>query len=263
MDIRGKVALVTGGASGLGRGMADRLLADGAEVIVFDLNCDNLEELGQKYGTGLLAVQGDVADETAVKTALDVIMATKGRLDICVHCAGTGGFMGTLLPDGSPHELAHFRRLIDVNLVGTFNVDRFAAAAMAKNAPDAETGERGVIINTASIAGLEAQEGMLAYGASKAGVIGMTLPLTRDLSKHGIRVNAIAPGFFTSGLTAGIQGPFLDYLLTLNEFPQKPGEPAQFASLAAEIIRNVYLNGEVIRLDAGTRAPARLSGWTE
>ena len=261
MDIRDKVALVTGGASGLGLGMAERLLADGAKVAILDLKTDGAGALTAANPDRVLIFAGDVAEEAPVKAAVDGTVEAWGRLDICVHCAGTGGFMGTLLPDGSPHELAHFRHLIDVNLIGTFNVDRLAAAAMARNEPDAETGERGVIINTASIAGLEAQEGMLAYGASKAGVVGMTLPLTRDLSRHGIRVNAIAPGFFTTGLTAGIEGPFLDYLLALNEFPKKAGQPAQFASLAAEIIRNVYLNGEVIRLDAGTRAPARIEGW--
>lgn len=261
MDVRDKVALVTGGASGLGRGMVERLLADGAKVAILDIKTAGADALKKEHPDRVAVFSGNVAEEAPVEVAVDGTLATFGGLDICVHCAGTGGFMGTLLPDGQPHELAHFKHLIDVNLIGTFNVDRLAAAAMAKNDPEPETGERGVIINTASIAGLEAQEGMLAYGASKAGVIGMTLPLTRDLSKHGIRVNAIAPGFFASALTADIKGPFLDYLLTLNEFPRRPGQPAQFASLAAEIIRNEYLNGEVIRLDAGTRAPPRIEGW--
>lgn len=256
MDIKGSVAFVTGGASGLGAGMVQKLVDEGAKIAIFDRDADKGIALAAKYGDSTLFFAGDITQEEPVQAAIDATVAAWGDIGICVHCAGVGGF-APVADENGPQDLEIFRDMITINLVGTFNVNRLIAARMIKNAPDPQTGERGIIINTTSIAGMEAQAGMIAYGASKAGVIGMTLPLTRDLSAWGIRACAIAPGFFDSALTEGMDEGFRDYLLNLNEFPKTAGQPSMFASLAAEIIRNIYMNGEVIRLDGGTRAPPR------
>ncbi|HKJ73882.1 MAG TPA: SDR family NAD(P)-dependent oxidoreductase [Alphaproteobacteria bacterium] len=256
MNLANKVAVVSGGASGLGAATAERLLSGGAKVAILDRNADLGRALADHHRGKALFIQTDVASAESAEAAFEKVAGEFGRVDICVGCAGIGGFTPTLT-DGAPLPLSDFETILDVNLVGTFNIARLAAAAMAKNEPDTDTGERGVIVLTASIAGLEGQAGMVSYSVSKAGIIGMILPLTRDLSPLGIRVMGIAPGLYDTPLTADMPQPFRDYLISTLEFPKRGGQPPEFSALVAHIIDNGYLNGEVIRIDAGTRAPPR------
>ncbi len=256
MNLANKVAVVSGGASGLGAATAERLLSGGAKVAILDRNADLGRALADHHRGKAFFIQTDVASAESAEAAFEKVAGEFGRVDICVGCAGIGGFTPTLT-DGAPLPLSDFERLLDINLVGTFNIARLAAAAMAKNEPDTDTGERGVIVLTASIAGLEGQAGMVSYSVSKAGIIGMILPLTRDLSPLGIRVMGIAPGLYDTPLTADMPQPFRDYLISTLEFPKRGGQPPEFSALVAHIIDNGYLNGEVIRIDAGTRAPPR------
>ena len=256
MRLEDKRAVVTGGASGLGAATVVRLAAGGAKVAILDRDVALGGALAGKVRSGALFIETDVVDEASADRAIGIAGQALGGLDICVNCAGVGGMGLTATPEG-PLPLAEFRRLIDINLVGTFNISRLAAARMIHNAPDPDTGERGVIVHTASISAFEGQTGMAAYSASKAGIVGMTLPMARDLSPHGIRVMTIAPGLFDTSLLAGLPEDFLNYLYTLNEFPKRGGDPREFAALVEQIITNAYLNGEAIRIDAGTRAPPR------
>lgn len=256
MNLANKVAVVSGGASGLGAATAERLLSGGAKVAILDRNADLGRALADHHRGKALFIQTDVASAESAEAAFEKVAGEFGRVDICVGCAGIGGFTPTLT-DGAPLLLSDFETILDVNLVGTFNIARLAAAAMAKNEPDTDTDERGVIVLTASIAGIEGQAGMVSYSVSKAGIIGMILPLTRDLSPLGIRVMGIAPGLYDTPLTADMPQPFRDYLISTLEFPKRGGQPPEFSALVAHIIDNGYLNGEVIRIDAGTRAPPR------
>jgi NAD(P)-dependent dehydrogenase (short-subunit alcohol dehydrogenase family) len=243
MRIEQSVAIVTGGASGLGQGTADLLRAAGAQVEVLDLQpCADNEAV-----TGTV----DVTSAEVVAAAIDAVVARHGRLDIAVHCAGIG-YAGRMLPKEGPMPLDVFERIIRVNLIGTFNVSRLAAAAMAKNAPG-EDGERGVIINTSSVAAYDGQIGQVPYAASKAAVAGMTLPMARELAKVGIRVMAIAPGLFHTPLVAALPAEAMQQLGATIPFPARLGTPAEYAALARHIIENRYLNGEVIRLDGALR----------
>ncbi|MBI5439870.1 MAG: SDR family NAD(P)-dependent oxidoreductase [Deltaproteobacteria bacterium] len=256
MEIQDKVAIVTGGASGLGKVTAERLLRGGAKVAVFDLNDALGRELVEAHPGRALYQAVNVADEASATAGVAATVEAFGAVHVCVNCAGIGG-AGRTVGRSGPMPLADFKRLVDVNLVGTFNVLRLAAAEMVKNAPTGPHGERGVIVNTASIAAYEGQMGQAAYAASKAGVVGLTLPVARDLAAFGIRVCAIAPGLFETPMIAQIPPPIKEQLVAQLEFPKRPGDPAEYAGLVLHLIENAYLNAEVIRLDAGTRPPPR------
>ena len=256
MKLSNKVAVVSGGASGLGAATVEMLLAGGAKVAILDRNADLGRALADHHRGKAIFIETDVRSAESAESAFEKIMGEFGRVDICVGCAGIGGFTPTLGEDG-PLPLSEFERILAVNLTGTFNIARLAAAAMAKNEPDPETEERGAIVLTASIAGLEGNAGMVSYAVSKAGIVGMVLPMTRDLSPLNIRVMGIAPGLYDTPLTADMPQPFRDYLISTLEFPKRGGQPPEFAALVGHIVDNEYLNGEVIRIDAGTRAPPR------
>lgn len=249
MHVEGVSAVVTGGASGLGAATARRLARKGATVVIADLQTELGEALATEIGGAF--VDTDVTDETQVQTAVDTAAAL-APLRVAVNCAGIAPPQRTLNRDGTPGELSHYELLIRVNLVGTFNATRLAAAAIAQTEP-LEHGQRGVIINTASVAAFDGQIGQVAYSASKAGIAGMTLPLARDLAIVGIRVCSIAPGIMDTPLLAGLPEKARESLATQVLFPQRLGDPDEFAHLAYHIVENDYLNGETIRMDGGIR----------
>ncbi|NWG72220.1 MAG: 3-hydroxyacyl-CoA dehydrogenase [Parvularculaceae bacterium] len=249
MKLGGVAAVVTGGASGLGGATAEALAREGARVAVWDMQADKGEAHARKIA-GVFC-QTNVADEESVKAALAKTLSAAGAPRVLVNCAGVAVAEKTVGKNGA-HVLSNFKRVIDVNLVGTFNCIRLVAEAMEKNEP-LEDGERGVIINTASVAAFDGQIGQAAYSASKAGVVGMTLPIARDLMNIGIRVNTIAPGIFWTPMMAGMDPKVRDALAAMVPFPKRLGKPEEFASLALEIVRNPMLNGEVIRLDGAIR----------
>jgi NAD(P)-dependent dehydrogenase (short-subunit alcohol dehydrogenase family) len=257
MQIADTVAIVTGGASGLGEATVLRLLAGGARVGIFDVNEGRGQALAARHAGRALFARVDVADEPSVVAGVAAVKAAFGALHVLVNCAGIPGHIGRTVSKKGPFPLAEFAKVIQVNLIGTFNAARLAAAEMLKNEPLGASGERGLIVNTASLAAFEGQMGQAAYSASKAGVLGLTLPMTRDLSQFGVRVCAIAPGLFETPMGAGTPPEVKARLIETLEFPKRLGDPAEFASLVAHLIENAYLNGEVIRLDAGTRAPPR------
>ncbi|MEN3301489.1 3-hydroxyacyl-CoA dehydrogenase [Pseudonocardia sp.] len=250
MDINGSVALVTGGASGLGLATTEKLLDAGASVVILDLK--NSEAVG-KLGDRVRFVAGDVTSEDSVKEALDVA-AELGTLRVAVNCAGTGNAIKTIGRKG-PFPLADFNRIIQINLVGTFNVIRLAAERIAQ--ADPIDGERGVIVNTASVAAFDGQIGQAAYSASKGGVVGMTLPIARDLAGAMIRVCTIAPGLFDTPLLAGLPEEAKASLGAQVPHPARLGSPSEYGALAAHIVANPMLNGEVIRLDGAIRMAPR------
>lgn len=253
MDIDGKVALVTGAASGLGRATAERLHASGARLVLVDTDRDAGKELADA-GVGVFA-PADVTSEAEVQGAVDQAVAI-GPLRVVVSCAGVGWGARIVDRNGNPHDLGLFRRIVDINLVGTFNVLRLAAVAMAASEP-ADGGERGVVVNTASIAAFEGQVGQAAYASSKGGVVGLTLTSARDLASRGIRVVSIAPGLFDTPMLDLVPAPTREVLTNAMAAPHRFGETAEFASLVLEIVRNPYLNGATIRLDAGLRMMPR------
>jgi NAD(P)-dependent dehydrogenase (short-subunit alcohol dehydrogenase family) len=262
MDIAGASAIVTGGASGLGAATVRVLTAAGASVTILDLQETAGHDLAAELGGGTLFVRTDVTSEDQVATAID---ATEGPLRVAVNCAGIGSAGRTVDRDGSPASLDAFRATIEVNLVGTFNVIARAAAAMAATEP-LEHGERGVIINTASIAAFEGQIGQAAYAASKGAIVGLTLPVARDLSSVGIRVNTIAPGIIfadpgsggaESAMIGQLDERYVESLAATVPFPKRLGYPSEYASLVMEIVRNGYLNGETIRMDGALRMGPR------
>ncbi len=255
MDIQGKTALIAGGASGLGEATARRLHQLGANVVVFDLNAERGEALAGELGEGFAFIPGSVTEEADAQRAVDEALTRFGGLHIAVNTAGIAT-PGRILGRSGPLSLATFSQVIAVNLIGTFNVMRLAAAAMQGNAPMAD-GERGVIINTASIAAYEGQIGQAAYAASKGGVVGLTLPAARDLAKWGIRVVTIAPGLFDTPLLAGLPDQVRNELGRQIPFPSRLGQPPEYAFLVQHIIENVLLNGEVIRLDGALRMGPR------
>jgi NAD(P)-dependent dehydrogenase (short-subunit alcohol dehydrogenase family) len=255
MEINGNTFLISGGASGLG-GATSRLLAEnGANVIIADINKEKGEALASDLGSKARFVETNVSNEESVKNAVGVAVSAFGVLRGAVNCAGIGVAEKTVGKDG-PHSLASFKRIIEVNLIGTFNVIRLAAAQMADQEPSAG-GERGVIINTASIAAFDGQIGQAAYSASKGGIVGMTLPIARDLARSGIRVVTIAPGLFDTPLLAGLSDDIRKALGAQIPFPPRLGAPAEYAALAKHIIENSMLNGEVIRLDGALRMPPK------
>ncbi len=252
MQLEGIGAFVTGGASGLGEATARLLAARGAKVAIFDLPRSQGAEVAKEIGPAALFVDGDVTSEEQVAGALDRAVGSFGELRALVNCAGIGSASRTVGKDGKPFDLAVFTRTIQVNLIGTFNVIRLAAARMVGNAPNSD-GERGAIVNTASVAAFEGQIGQAAYSASKGGVVGMTLPIARDLARHGIRCCTIAPGLFATPLLMGLPQPARDALAASVPFPPRLGRPPEFAALACQILENPALNGETIRLDGALR----------
>jgi NAD(P)-dependent dehydrogenase (short-subunit alcohol dehydrogenase family) len=253
MDVKNSVALVTGGASGLGLATTEALVAAGAKVVIVDLPGSPGDDVAKRLGDGVRFVAADVRDEEAVSGALDVA-AELGDLRVVVNCAGTGDAIKTVGKNGA-YPLDAFKRIIDINLIGTFNVIRLGAERMSKLEPIGE--ERGVIINTASVAAFDGQIGQAAYSASKGGVVGMTLPIARDLASLNIRVMTIAPGLFNTPLLASLPEEAKASLGNQVPHPSRLGEPVEFGALAAHIVANPMLNGEVIRLDGAIRMAPR------
>ncbi|MET0390040.1 MAG: 3-hydroxyacyl-CoA dehydrogenase [Polyangiales bacterium] len=255
MQIEGASAVVTGGASGLGEATVRRLHARGAHVLILDRDETRGPALAKELGNTAVFAKTDVTSEAEVQAAVERAQAL-APLRIAVNCAGIAWAQRTVNKDGIPHDLGFFTTVVTVNLIGTFNVLRLAAATIAKNAP-LSGGERGVIINTASVAAFDGQIGQLAYAASKAGVVGMTLPAARDLSKSGIRVLTIAPGTFNTPMLALLPEDQRQALASGIPFPPRLGEPDDYAQLALAIIDNGYLNGETVRLDGALRMPPK------
>ena len=254
MDRQGAAAIVTGGASGLGRATAERLAASGVKVVIVDLPSSDGAAVADELGDGVAFSPADVTDADAVEAAIDVA-EEMGPLRIAVNCAGIGPAKRVVGKDGSPADLDWFTTVLNVNLVGTFNVLRLAAARMVTHDPVGE--ERGVIVNTASAAAFDGQIGQAAYSASKGGVVGMTLPIARDLADKQIRVMTIAPGLFMTPLLMGLPQEALDSLGTQVPHPSRLGDPSEFAMMVDHIVANPMLNGETIRLDGAIRMAPR------
>jgi len=252
MKLSGSVALVTGAASGLGAATARRLVEGGAKVVVVDRDEARGGELARELGQTF--AKADVTDPAQVEAAI-ATAAALGPLRIAVSCAGVGWASRTLDKTGKPHDLELFKTVVGINLIGTFNVLRLAAAQIAK--ADAVAGERGVIVNTASVAAFDGQVGQIAYAASKAGVAGMTLPAARDLAPAGIRVVTIAPGIFDTPMLGALADDKRAALAADVVFPKRLGSPAEYGALVAAIVENGYLNGETIRLDGALRMPPK------
>ncbi len=256
MDIAGKVAIVTGGASGLGAATVKRFVGQGAKAAIFDVNDALGSALADELGGDVSYHRVDVTDEGSVGEAIEAVMAAFGAVHVCCNYAGIGTPGRTVGRDG-PLPLENFKRVIDVNLIGTFNVLRLAAVEISKNEPATPDGCRGVIINTASIAAYEGRIGQAAYSASKGGVVGMTLPIARDLSSVGIRVNTIVPGLIDTPMMAGLPDAARESLAGSVLFPKRLGAPEEIAQLAQTIVENDYINGECIRMDGGIRMQPR------
>jgi NAD(P)-dependent dehydrogenase (short-subunit alcohol dehydrogenase family) len=253
MDITDKVALVTGGASGLGLATAKALQAAGAKAVLLDLPSSNGKAVAEEIGATF--APADVTSEEQVSAAVDTAVAL-GPLSVVVNCAGIGNALRVVTRDGSPFPLAEFTKVVQINLIGTFNVIRLAAAKMIVSTPvDGE--ERGVIINTASVAAYDGQIGQAAYSASKGGIVGITLPIAREFAQHKIRVMTIAPGIFNTPLFKGLPAEAVASLGAQVPHPARLGEPSEYAALAAHIVANAMLNGEVIRLDGAIRMAPR------
>jgi NAD(P)-dependent dehydrogenase (short-subunit alcohol dehydrogenase family) len=254
MDLNGASAVVSGGASGLGEATARDLAAHGAKVVVADLNEEKGKALAGEIGG--VFVSTDVSDEQQVQAAVDAAVATGIPLRVIVNSAGIGWASRTVGRDGSPHDLATYKKVIEVNLVGTFNLMRIGAAAIAKTDPVDEDGLRGVVINTASVAALEGQTGQVAYSASKGGIVGMTVPAARDLAAIGVRVNTVCPGIIDTPIY-GPSGPESDAwkakLVAPVAFPKRLGKASEFAHLVRALVENDDMNGEVVRFDGGIR----------
>src|SRR3954466_15246937 len=256
MQIEEAGALVTGGASGLGEATVRRLTARGAVVTIVDRDEDKGQALAKELGRNTQFAPADVTDEEQMKAAFDHA-ADAAPLRIVVNCAGLGWAGRVINRDNSPHDLGPFQFVINVNLIGTFNGMRLGASAIAKTEPVDDDGARGVIVNTASVAAFDGQIGQLAYSASKGGIVAMTLPAARDLAPVGIRLNTIAPGIFETPLLGGLSEETRASLAASIPHPQRLGRPDEYAALAAHIIENGMLNGEVIRLDGALRMPPR------
>ncbi|SES64626.1 3-hydroxyacyl-CoA dehydrogenase [Pseudomonas graminis] len=255
MQIDGKVFLVSGGASGLGAASAQMLIDAGASVMLVDVNAEALAAQVAKLGNKARASVSDITQESAVQAAVDAALSAFGQINGVINCAGIVGAEKVLGKEG-PHGLDSFSRVINVNLIGSFNLLRLAAVAIAESTADAD-GERGVIINTASVAAYDGQIGQAAYAASKGAIVSLTLPAARELARYGIRVMTIAPGIFETPMMAGMTPQVRESLSAGVPFPPRLGKPEEYAALARHIIENSMLNGEVIRLDGALRMAAR------
>lgn len=255
MQIKEKVFLVTGAGSGLGAATAVALAEAGAHVVLADLNRVAGEQLAASLGGGACFMETDVASETSAVNTINAVISKFGALHGLVNCAGVAPAEKIVGKDG-PHRLDSFAQVININLIGTFNMIRLAAQAMIKNEPDAG-GERGVIVNTASVAAFEGQLGQAAYAASKGGIVALTLPVARELARSGIRCLTIAPGIMETPMLLGMPAEVQDALNKMVPFPTRMGKPAEFAALVRHIAENSYLNGEVIRLDGAIRMGAK------
>jgi len=251
MDIKGGAFVVTGGASGLGAATARMIVDEGGNVVIADLSDREGSSLAAELGRSARFIRTDVVDEAAARAVVDAAVTVYGGLQGIVNCAGIVVGEKVVGKEG-PHSLATFARAININLVGSFNITRIAADAMAKGKPNAD-GERGVIVFTSSIAAFDGQIGQAAYSASKAGLVGMTLPIARELARYGIRAVTIAPGVFETPMVGQVPKEVAEALGKAVPFPPRLGRPAEFASLVREIIGNPMLNGEVIRLDGAIR----------
>jgi len=255
MQIRDHVFLVTGGGSGLGAGVVRQLAADGARVVIADVNRAAGEAVATELGDTVRFIATDVTSEADGAAAVKLALDRFGRLHGLVNCAGVAPGEKVVGRDG-PHRLDSFAKAVSINLIGTFNMIRLAADAMVKGEPN-QDGERGVIVNTASIAAFDGQIGQAAYAASKGGVVSLTLPIARELARHGVRVVTIAPGIFATPMMAGMSQEVQDSLGQSVPFPSRLGRPAEYAALVRHICENTMLNGEVIRLDGALRMPPR------
>lgn len=258
MNLNDKTALVTGGASGLGEATVRRYHAHGAKVAILDMNDERGEALAQELGDSVIYCNGNVTDEDRVAEIIDETVKAFGALHICNNFAGIGSAHKTYdRKKDAPHPLDTFKRVLDVNLIGTFNVARLAAQQMAGQDPVTEDGQRGVIINTASVAGYEGQIGQVAYSASKGGVIGMTIVIARDLAQVGVRCNTIVPGLIHTPLFDTLPDHIFTALENTVLYPNRLGKPDEIAMLAQQIVENDYINGECIRMDGGIRMTPR------
>lgn len=250
------MAFVTGGASGLGRATVERFARAGAKVILGDLETSQGNQVAKEIGDNVVFVPIDVTSEKDVTQAIDVAKSKFGRLDVAVSCAGIGVAFKTFnFNKNLPHRLEDFQRVININTVGTFNVIRLSAALIGANQPNKD-GQRGVVVNTASVAAFDGQMGQAAYAASKAAIVGMTLPIARDFASQGIRIVTIAPGLFDTPLLQSLPDKVRTFLAQTVPFPKRLGDPAEFAQLVESIVDNPLLNGEVIRLDGAIRMQA-------
>ena len=251
MKIENTVSVVTGGASGLGEACVRAFAAAGGKSVILDLDESRGRAIAGEIGAACLYCKTDVTDEASVQAALDAAVAAYGGVHVAINCAGIAPPVKVIGKNG-PMPLAGFRKVVEINLVGTLNVVRLAAEKMLANVPNAD-GEKGVVINTASIAAFEGQIGQAAYSASKAGVVGMTLPIAREFAGYGIRVMTIAPGLFETPMLAGLPEKARASLIQMVPFPKRLGKPAEYADLARHIVENPVLNGETIRLDSAIR----------
>jgi len=255
MELHGRSAIVTGGAGGLGGATVRRLVSAGVGTVAFDMDADGAAALADELGPLASSVTGSVLDDDAVEEAIDSA-GRLGMLSIVVNVAGGGVAARTVARDGSPHDLESFRRVIELNLVGSFNVTRLAAVKMATNEPD-DSGERGLVVHTASIAAFDGQIGQVAYAAAKSGLVGLTLPMARDLAAVGIRVMTIAPGTMGTPRMMGAPERISVGLASQVPHPNRLGDPDEFAMLVEHFARNAYLNGTTIRLDGAVRFPPK------
>ncbi|MBN2516679.1 MAG: 3-hydroxyacyl-CoA dehydrogenase [Deltaproteobacteria bacterium] len=255
MKVKDCISVVTGGASGLGEACVRMLVGGGARVAIFDLQDERGTALSEELGSSVIFAKTDVTGEESVQSALSATIEAFGGINVAINCAGVGD-PGKLLGKKGPMSLSFFNRVVQINLIGTFNVIRLAVEKMVTNTPN-EDGEKGVIINTASVAAFDGQVGQPAYSASKAGVVGMTLPIARECADYGIRVMTIAPGLFNTPMLAMLPEAAREALGNMVPFPKRLGNPEEYAKLAEQIIENPMLNGEVIRLDGSIRMAAR------
>ena len=256
MQIENSVAVITGGASGLGHATAEALVAKGGKVMILDRDAARAAEVVASLGDNAAFVECDVTSEESVAAAIAATVEKFGAIHVCVNCAGVGSAMKTVGRENKPHDLGVFEMVVKINLIGTFNVLRLAAAQMANNEPD-EDGARGLIVNTASVAAFDGQVGQVAYAATKGGVVGMTLPIARDLAGLGIRCNTIAPGIFNTPLMNAAPDKVKEPLIQMTQFPKRLGHPPEYAALVCHMVENSFLNGETIRIDGGIRMQPR------
>ena len=255
MKVQDSVAMVTGGASGLGEACVRMLVAGGGKAAILDLQVERAEKLIAELGSNVVFAKTDVTNDESVQAAVQITLEAFGKINVAINCAGVGD-PAKMLSKKGPMPLSFFNRVVQINLVGTFNVIRLAVEQMVKNAPGSD-GEKGVVINTASAAAFDGQVGQPAYSASKAGVVGMTLPLARECADYGVRVMTIAPGLFNTPMLAILPQAARDALGKMVPFPARLGEPSEYADLCKHIIENPMLNGEVIRLDGAIRMAAK------